>query len=169
MSTVPGDTVLSRIETAMRSAVTGRARSLDGDIDYAWDLGADRVLLRDRSSGRETRQIGKRAFTRATTDGVWTRVQGSDPITPLDELRYFSHREVEQHTLEGNPVRYVIELPARLVGVPERPGHGDTVRVTVWVGTDGLPTKTLIEAGTTTGLLFSGWGEAVSIAAPSGR
>lgn len=166
---VSGDTVVKRIEAAMRKAGTGHARQHDGRVEYRWDLRKPgRLQLVSHETRVESRQIGDTVYQRAAGVDVWVRLPFDKPIQPVPELSYFADRQVTEFSKNGTVTHYVVEVPARLVeGRSEKPGEGDQLAVTIVVNADGLPLRTSVEGNGLAGESFSDWGDPVTIEKPA--
>ncbi|HSV38418.1 MAG TPA: hypothetical protein VLI04_06625 [Nocardioidaceae bacterium] len=164
---VPGDTVVKRIEAAMREAATGQAKRHDGSADYFWDLREPvRVLVLNYGGRREARRFGDTVYERAV-GGFWFRYTSKDKTTLVPELNYFKGREVTEVSRGAEVLQYVVKVPARVLeGGFEGPDDLNEVEVTIFMNEDGLPTRTRVQGDGLAGESFSKWGEPVSITRP---
>ncbi|HET7691335.1 MAG TPA: hypothetical protein VFK41_13205 [Nocardioidaceae bacterium] len=167
-STIAGSTVIKKIEAAMQKAGSGKARTHDGDTEYAWNFaGVDRLLVVFHGKRLESRQIGDTVYQRRRGNPLWVSFKVREAIEPIPELSFFKGREATEVTVDGVPVQYVVQVPSRLViGKNEDPGGGDELAVTIFVDDFGLPTRTQVEGNGLAGERFSDWGAKILIEKP---
>lgn len=114
----------------------------------------------------EHRLIGSYLYSRSVFGQRWRRSKSSQEIEPVDQLEYFRGRDATEVSLGQRVVRYVVAVPARILGIPEQSGEARLVEIAVFVNREGLPTKAQVSGDAITGQTFSNWGEPVVIEEP---